>query len=195
MNISIRESGIPANNPVDRRVRKTRAAIRDAVGSLLQRDGLEAFTIKDIAAEADIGYTTYFRHFSSKEAAISDLADTAAADLLSQSMPLLGAADSLESCLAMCRHVSENRKVWEALLNGGAASYVRTALANRTQERAAEWPAEQAWMPGDKGIYLATGMVVETLTWWLTHAPELPPEAVAEIMDRTFISALVGKRG
>jgi hypothetical protein len=56
-----------------------------------------------------------------------------------------------------------------------------------------EWPASQVWIPASSGTYLATGMVVETLTWWLTNAADLTPEAVAEIMDRTFISALVGR--
>lgn len=175
----------------DRRVRKTRLAIRTAVARLLQRVGIEPITIKDIAEEADIGYTTFFRHFPSKEAAIADLADSVAADLLAKALPLLSTSDSKESCLALCRHIEANRQVWEALLTGGAAGFVRAALAENTIERAQEWPESQPWIPADKGTLLATGMVVEILTWWLAHAPELSPEAVAEIMDRTFISALV----
>jgi len=178
----------------DRRVRKTRTAIRAALKRLLQREGVDQFTIKDIAEEADIGYTTFFRHFPSKEAALTDLASSVASELLSQSLPLLQTTDSRASCLALCRHIEANRPVWEALLSGGAAGYVRAALADRTLDRSQEWPASQPWIPADKGTYLATGMVLETLTWWLTHAADLTPEAVAEIMDRTFISALVGKR-
>lgn len=181
-------------NRQDRRVRKTRTAIRSALVELLQRDGIESFTIKDIAERADIGYTTFFRHFDSKEAALADLADSAATELLSASLPLLTTADSRESCLALCRQIQSNRQVWQALLTGGAATYVRASLAGKTLERSQQWPTSQPWIPTDTGTYFATGMVVETLTWWLTHASELSPEAVAEIMDRTFISALVGKR-
>lgn len=177
----------------DRRVRKTRAAIRSALKRLLQRDGLEQFTIKDVAEEADIGYTTFFRHFDSKEAALADFADSVAAELLSQTLSSLSTTDSRESCVALCRHVQANRPVWEALLSGGAAGFVRASLAGQTLERTEEWPVSQPWIPADKGAYLATGMVVETLTWWLTHAADLTPEAVGEIMDRTFVSALVGQ--
>jgi AcrR family transcriptional regulator len=178
----------------DRRIRKTRVAIRSALKRLLQQHRIDQFTIKDIAEEADIGYTTFFRHFTSKEAALSDLADSVAADLLSQTLPLVSTADSRESCLALCRYIEANRPVWEALLTGGAAGFVRAALASNTLQRSNEWPASQPWIPADTGMYLATGMVVEVLTWWLTHAAGLTPEAVAEIMDRTFVSALVGKR-
>jgi AcrR family transcriptional regulator len=178
----------------DRRVRKTRVAIRSALKRLLQRDGLEQFTIKDIAEEADIGYTTFFRHFASKEAALADLADSVSAELLTQTLPLLSMSDSRKSCLALCRYIQANRPVWEALLTGGAAGFVRASLAEHTFERSQDWPASRPWIPADKGTYLATGMIVEIITWWLTHAAALAPEAVAEIMDRTFISALVGKR-
>ena len=178
----------------DRRVRKTRVAIRSALKRLLQRDGLDQFTIKDIAEEADIGYTTFFRHFASKEAALADLADSVSAELLTQTLPLLHTADSRESCLALCRYIDANRPVWEALLTGGAAGFVRASLAQHTFERSQEWPASQSWIPADKGTYLATGMVVEILTWWLTHAATLAPEAVAEMKVRSMISALVGKR-
>lgn len=178
----------------DRRIRKTRVAIRSALKRLLQQNRLDQLTIKDIAEEADIGYTTFFRHFASKEAALSDLADSVAADLLAQTLPLLSTVDSRESCLALCRYIEANRPVWAALLTGGAAGFVRASLASNTLERSNEWPASQHWLPSDTGMYLATGMVVEILTWWLTHAARLTPEAVAEIMDRTFVSALVGKR-
>jgi AcrR family transcriptional regulator len=180
----------------DRRVRKTRQAIRSALRDLLQSAGIEQITIKDIAREADIGYTTFFRHFTTKEAAIADFADSAADELLEQTLPLASSTDSRASSLALCRHIDANRTVWAALLTGGAADFVRSSLAAHTLERTNEWPVDKNhdWIPVDKGTTLATGMVVETLTWWLTHAADLSPEQVSEIMDRTFISALLGKR-
>lgn len=178
----------------DRRVRKTRNAIGAALRTLLQDSGIDQITIKDIANEADIGYTTFFRHFPTKEAAIADFADAASAELLDATLPLLKPEDGLTSSLALCRHVHDNRHVWEALLTGGAADYVRASLAAHTSERSMLWPPMQSWLPADKGIILATGMVVETLTWWLKHAEELTPEQVSEVMNHTFISALLGNR-
>lgn len=176
----------------DRRVRRTRVSIRTALKRLLQDRAIDQFTVKDITEEADIGYTTFFRHFATKDEALADLADSAAAELLDETIPILKASDSRASCLALCRHVQANRQVWQALLIGGAADFVRASLALHTLAKAADWPMPQSWIPADKGTYLATGMVVETLTWWLTHAGDLAPEQVAEIMDRTFVSALVG---
>lgn len=180
----------PPGDLQDRRIRKTKRAIRQALESLLREQDIQQITAKDIAAEADIGYTTFFRHFATKEAALADLADIEAAALIEESFPLLRSDDSLTSCLAMCRHVESKRGVWSALLTGGAASLVREALIRHTIEKSDEWPAAHAWLPAESGTILVIGLVVEVLDWWLSHAGHLEPVEVAGIMDRLFISAL-----
>lgn len=176
---------------MDRRMRKTRRAIREALQSLLQSNAIEQITIKDIAAEADIGYTTFFRHFQTKEASLADLADSEAAELLDYSFPLLEAEDSRASCVALCRHVEAKRRVWSALLTSGAASFVREALAAHTVEKSKDWPDKRTWLPAGVGTTLIIGLTIEVLTWWLTHAPQFSADQVAEIMDRLFVARLV----
>jgi AcrR family transcriptional regulator len=176
----------------DRRVRKTRKAIREALQTLLQDDVIEQITAKEIAAEADIGYTTFFRHFETKEAAFADLADSEAEELIEHCFPLLRSSESRDSCLALCHYVAGKRRVWSALLTGGASAIVRDALVRHTVEKSDDWPNRQPWLPADNGTTLVIGLIAESLSWWLTHAQELSPEQMAEIMDRMFISALVG---
>lgn len=182
-----------ANSP-DRRVRKTLKAIREALETLLQDRSIEQITAKDIAAEADIGYTTFFRHFPTKEAALADLADSEARELIQHCLPLLRSSDSLVATTELCRHVASKRRVWSALLSGGAASLLRDALARHTLDMAAQWPSGRAWLPAGSGTTLVIGLVAEVLGWWLSQAPELAPDQVAVIMDRLFIAALVGPR-
>lgn len=176
----------------DRRVRRTRKAIREALQTLLQDKAIEQITAKEIAAEADIGYTTFFRHFATKEAALADLADSEAEELLEHCFPLLRSADSRAACLALCLHVAGKRRVWSALLSGGAGSIVREALVRHTVGKSHDWPQGRPWLPAESGTTLVIGLVVELLGWWLSHAPELEPGQVAEIMDRMFVSRLVG---
>jgi len=178
----------------DRRVRKTRRAIRQALETLLLDKAVDQITAKEIAAEADIGYTTFFRHFASKEDALADLADAEAGELIEHCFPLLRSADSLTATVGLCRHVESRKRVWTALLTSGAAGMVRKALIEHTLEHADEWPPGQPWLPADTGTQLVTGLVVEVLTWWLTHAPGMKPAQIAEIMERLFIAALVEPR-
>ncbi|MDR2857643.1 MAG: TetR/AcrR family transcriptional regulator [Novosphingobium sp.] len=177
----------------DRRVRKTRRAIRDALETLLQHDAIEQITAKEIAAEADIGYTTFFRHFATKEAALADLADSEAEELIRHCLPLLRSADSLAATAELCRHVERKRRVWTALLLGGAAGLLRDALIRHTTAMSHAWPAGRSGLPAGTGTALIVGLVVESLSWWLSHAPELGPDEAARIMDRVFIAGLVGE--
>jgi AcrR family transcriptional regulator len=180
-------------NLPDRRVRKTLSAIRLALETLLQDTAIEQITIRQLATEADIGYTTFFRHFPTKEAALADLADSEAEELLRHSLPLFTSAGSLIATVDMCRHVGAKRRLWSALLLGGAAPLMREGLIRHTLEMSAEWPARQPWLPAENGTALIIGLVVETLGWWLSQAPDMPPDDVAQIMDRLFISTLTGR--
>src|SRR6266496_628935 len=60
----------------DRRVRRTRAALQQALIELLPRKSYEQITVEDICAAADIGRSTFYAHYRGKEdlqrAAIGD---------------------------------------------------------------------------------------------------------------------------
>lgn len=54
--------------PTDRRVRKTREALYAAFASLIVERGYDAITIQDVLDAADVGRSTFYAHFSGKEA-------------------------------------------------------------------------------------------------------------------------------
>lgn len=63
---------------LDRRVVKTRRAIREAFRRKLEQGPLKAITVSGLASEADIDRKTFYLHFSS----IDDLVDTEVRELL-----------------------------------------------------------------------------------------------------------------
>lgn len=52
----------------DRRVRRTRAALGQALLDLAAERPFEALTVREIVDRADVGDATFFRHYASKEA-------------------------------------------------------------------------------------------------------------------------------
>lgn len=172
----------------DARVLRSRQGLRQALLDLLETTSLEQITIRDIAARADVGYTTYFRHYPSKEALLDDLAAEEIRRLTDLVVPVYDAADSPTACLALCTYVDQHRALWTALLTGGAAGVVREELLRCGRKASSARPASGGWLPGDLGIVLAVSVTAELLSWWLRQTDPPPAAKIAEILDRIAIS-------
>lgn|SRR5512145_1100026 len=57
----------PKTEEQDRRVRKTRQQLRDALINLILERGWDAISVQDICARADVGRSTFYVHFADKE--------------------------------------------------------------------------------------------------------------------------------
>ena len=57
----------------DRRVRRTRAALGQALLDLAAERPFEGLTVRELVDRADVGYATFFRHYASKEALLLDV--------------------------------------------------------------------------------------------------------------------------
>ena len=98
---------------------RTRPALAGALLSLLEEKSFDQVTVREITARAGIGYATFFRHYTDKDALLNELAEQQISQLIAMTLPLLYTVDSRASTRALCAYVWEHRKIWTALLTGG----------------------------------------------------------------------------
>ncbi len=176
---------------LDVRSQRTREALMAALLVLLQEQSFEQVTIRGITMRAHIGYATYFRHFSSKEALLGEIASAEIAALLAMTTPLLAAANSAKSSLALCRWIAERRALWSVLLTGGAADPVRREFIRQARELPASSAAPAAWLPADLAVVHGAGGTIDLLAWWLTQEKGFSVERIAAILDRLIVTPLL----
>ena len=182
--------------PTDARQLRSRRALTGAMLELLEEKPFDQVTIREISARAGTGYATFFRHYPTKEALLADIAAEEIADLLAMTTPLLYDVNSLESTKALCVNVAEQRKLWAALLTGGAAGTVREEFIRQARELSRNAMAPESWLPSDLAVVYGTGGTIDLLAWWLSQdEAEYPPEEIAAILNRLIIAPLVGKLG
>jgi AcrR family transcriptional regulator len=185
-------AGFRKDAPTDARQVRSRMALNAAMLSLLEEKTFDQITIREISARAGTGYATFFRHYPTKEALLGDVASEEIAGLLALTIPILHAADSYESTLALCTYVGEHRPLWSALLAGGATAIVREEFIRQARgliESLAD-PAE--WLPRDLGVVHGTGATIDILGWWLANGHDQSAQDTARILHRLVIAPLVG---
>src|SRR5262244_2757133 len=96
----------------DVRMLRTRQALRRALLALFERKQLDQISIRDIVAEAGIGYATFFRHHAAKEDLLNEIAAEQVGRLMALTMPLLDPTDTRVSCVAVCDYVNKHRALW-----------------------------------------------------------------------------------
>lgn len=114
--------------PTDRRIRRTREALYSALLSLIVRKGYDATTIADILEEADVGRSTFYLHFSGKDALLHYGITRLAARL---DEAVAGHAPGDFAFLPpLIDHVRAHAGLFSALLSGGGSAEVTAALAD-----------------------------------------------------------------
>ncbi|MFB6466984.1 TetR/AcrR family transcriptional regulator [Cytobacillus sp. Hz8] len=66
----------------DRRIRKTKNSLKDALLTLLQEKEFKDISIKDIVAQADLNRGTFYKHFPYKEDLLKEIIEDVIIDLI-----------------------------------------------------------------------------------------------------------------
>jgi AcrR family transcriptional regulator len=174
---------------------RTRTALLDGLLSLLEERPFEQILVKEITARAGVGYATFFRRYPDKEALLHDLAANEIRKLLAMTLPVFYTVDSLASTRALCAYVWEHRKLWKALLTGGAAATLKEEYLHQALKVVEETPIPKPWVPEDLAVTFSVTAIVEILAWWLKQADPPSVKEVAEVINSLTVVPVLTRTG
>lgn len=169
---------------LDRRQKKTRTAIFNALQTLLERKPYSAITVQEIIDGANIGRSTFYAHFETKDDLLhclcSDIFRHVFTDLLPQEEDTLD-SKNLELKLGhILYHLKENQVNIRGIIvvdgDGLFMSYFKQYLAELFSRYTAVFTKE---VPEDFLIHHLAGSFAETVKWWAARDMAPEPEAVA----------------
>lgn len=173
----------------DRRVRRTRKALLDALLTLMIDKGYEAISVQDIIDRADVGRSTFYTHYNDKDDLLQDgMADFRTIVEQSETVPHDGQR-ILNFSLNMFRHIHEHQHLARALFARPARapvlSHIETVLADVIRANLLD-PSEaqnpSTTVPPEALVRYVVGSYLSLLEWWLGTDPPSTPEDI----DRTF---------
>ena len=173
---------------MDRRQKKTREAIFRAFTSLLAKKNYHQITVQDILDTADVGRTTFYAHFETKEYLLRDLCAELFGHIIDTALGTQS-TDCPYDCgspgdsvfLHLLRHLRQNDRGILDLLSsendGLFLDYFRSEVC-RLVERTYGDCLATAW-PREYLVQHISAAFVQTVRWWLGENCTRSSEEVA----------------
>lgn len=177
---------------MDRRQKKTREAIFKAFTALLAEKSYNQISVQEIIDAANVGRTTFYAHFETKEYLLKDLCEELFGHIIDTAMGLPHghyhcscgkATDSV--FLHLVRHLQENdRNILELLSSQNNEIFLRYFKSNLKKlvvtQYADKGLLKSARLPEDYLVNHISTSFVETVEWWLSRKMRETPEEITE---------------
>jgi len=176
----------------DRRARRTRRNLQDALMLLIVEKGFERITVQEILNRADVGRSTFYSHFRHKEALLAagfhDLRDQLRREIDNLASPP-AIFDPIRLAEVLFEHAYHNCRVFRALGGRQSGPVVYHELHRVVGDVLREHlrPPVTAGEPGVPYPIAAefyTGAILALLTWWIDHGFPGGPGALIETFRR-----------
>ena len=188
---------IEVHGNIDKRARRTRELLADALLALGAQNALDDVAVGDLAEEAGVSRSTFYQHFASKD------------DFLVRSW--VGLLEATEAAYAkhypdrtdiiasrpLFHHVAQARDFVRSLVRSEVYPRQMAAGEERLREiaeanlrrRMPRWSEQRR---RETAIYIAGGFV-GLLRWWMESSLKRSPEEMQAAFERLSESALAGE--
>ena len=194
------------NNSEDRRTRKTRTALQEALMSLMFEKKYDAIPIQEILDRANVGRSTFYTHFRDKDELLVESLQGLQEFLRDAQMssPVVSGKRYervIGFSLAMFEHVHDYKNIHRSLTGGAGwiivTQHMEKILVQLMKEeaRALFKPSASSEIPFELFIHFLGAMFMSVLTWSLSLRRPLPPKEVNALFRQLVIPTLAAHLG
>ncbi|HRQ37578.1 MAG TPA: TetR/AcrR family transcriptional regulator [Chloroflexota bacterium] len=177
---------------VDRRVRRTRALLGQALRDLITAKPYETITIQDITDQADLNRATFYLHYASKEELLMDSLEQEFDNLVAQMESEKNGRPFWEdpaTVRLIFEYVAANADLFKVLLGSQGQGYVMYRIIHyiaqvEMEELQSAFGAETLPIPHDILARHFAGALFALVSWWLEEGMPYSPTYMAETIQQ-----------
>jgi AcrR family transcriptional regulator len=189
---------------IDRRVKRTRHALQDALINLILEKGYDTVTIEEITDHADLGRTTFYLHFKDKEELLLHAIDNICDDFIKKHQSLIKLVDISQDAIHRLRpnldkrilyqifaHARENADLYKVMMRGEGGAMVSQRFGNiikeETVKRLEGVKRLEIKVPLEVFAVHFAGTLMAMVTWWLEEDMPHPIEEMVDHFQQLYI--------
>lgn len=193
-----------SGNTKDRRIQKTRAALHDALITLMRERSYESILVKNILDRANVGRSTFYMHYKDKDELMMEGLQHLR-EYLQQAQAEAKVA-STNNCdrvvgfsLAMFEHADEHQEVYRNLVGGQAWAVIGKCMEEmfvkiiKREARPIFKKNGLSDMPFELFTHVVGSTFLSVMTWWLDQKRPLPPARINAIFRDLIAPTLASK--
>jgi len=165
----------------DRRTERTRQALLAAFRELVLDHPYDTLAVGDIVERANVGRSTFYEHYDSKDALLSESVSGPFQTLAA----IVGLTELPPALIGTVAHFRENQRVSRTLLGGPSRTVLNRCLTDLIAERLGalgrQAPAAPIIPDALAALHLAAGQLA-LIENWLTAQHACKPEVIAEAL-------------
>lgn len=185
-------------------MQRTRAQLHEALVALILKKGFKAITVQDIIDQANVGRSTFYAHYTSKEDLLRSGFDNLRASLLAHQQAAQERQGGIEArslgfSLALFEHARNNFELYAALVAGRGGAVLldplRELLSELVRRDIAAILQAEKLNPVEQEIRLqiVVGAFMSVLAWWLARKANLPPTQIDGIFRRYVLQGIASR--
>ncbi len=169
---------------MDRRQRKSRKAIYDAFLILLEKKSYSRITVQEIIDKADVGRTTFYAHFPTKDDLLSSLSEEMFSHVFATAFTRED--NSIEKLIAHIFFHVRDTKIEIVLKKDSSElfiSYFRQSLQILLSKYI---DGNDPRLPSGYLIAALSSGIISTIEWWLSNEPGISADDMASYFIKSY---------